>query len=299
MLISHAWLREWVRPNADIRALAERLTMGGLEVAAVTAAGPALGRRVVVGRVDTVDGVPGRPKLQACTVDVGGRAPRTVVCGAPNVEVGGKVAVALPGAKLPGLPGMTVAKRAIAGMESAGMICSPAELGLDERADGVLQLDADAAPGMPLADHLGLGDQILELELTPNRGDCLSVQGVAREVAALFGAKLRAPAGLDAKTTVTERTKLPVELRAPRACPRYAGRAVCGADLSARTPDWLMERLRRGGARSVNIAVDITNYVMLELGQPLHAFDLGKLRGASSCAKRKPAKNCACWTVRA
>lgn len=279
MLISHAWLREWVRPDIGVSALAERLTMGGLEVAAVAAAGPVLGRRVVVGRVDSLAALPGRAQLQACKVDVGGRRPVTIVCGAPNVAVDGKVAVALPGAKLPRLPGGTVTRRRIAGVESAGMICSAAELGLDERADGVLQLDTGAAPGMPLAEHLGLDDQILELELTPNRGDCLSVRGVAREVAALCGVPLRAPPGVDDQARVTGRERLPVELRAPAGCPRYVGRAVCGVDLAAKSPDWLTERLRRGGARSVNIAVDVTNYVMLELGQPLHAFDLGKLRG--------------------
>jgi len=279
MLISHAWLREWVRVDVDVGALAERLTMGGLEVAAVAAAGPALGRRVLVGRIDAVAAVPGRAKLKVCTVDVGRRAAITVICGAPNITVGDRVAVALPGAKL---PGGTVAKRVIAGVESNGMICSSAELGLDERADGVLQLDADAPPGRPLAEHLNLADQVIELELTPNRGDCLSVRGVAREVAALFGdagARLTPPRGIADNASVTDRAKLPVELRAPAACPRYVGRAVCGVDLSARSPDWLTERLRRAGARSVNVAVDVTNYVMLELGQPLHAFDMSKLTG--------------------
>lgn len=281
MLISCAWLREWVRPTLGVGALAERLTMGGLEVAAVEAAAPALGKRVIVGRIENIEAVPGRPKLQACTVDIGRRAPLVIVCGAPNIQVGGKVAVALPGAKLPGLPATaaTVARRRIAGVESAGMICASAELGLDERADGILQLDADAVTGRPLAGHLALDDQVLELELTPNRGDCLGVFGVAREVSALCGLQLRAPPGIDAKAAIASRAKLPVELRAPRACPRYVGRAVRGVDLSARAPDWLLERLRRGGARSVNIAVDITNYVMLELGQPLHAFDLAKLSG--------------------
>jgi len=276
MLISHAWLREWVRVDVDVGALAERLTMGGLEVAAVAAAGPALGKRVLVGRIDAVAAVPGRAKLKVCTVDVGRRARITVICGAPNITAGDRVAVALPGAKL---PGVTVAKRVIAGVESNGMICSAAELGLDERADGVLQLDADAPPGRPLAEHLNLADQVLELELTPNRGDCLSVRGVAREVAALFGARLTPPRGIADNASVTDRAKLPVELRAPAACPRYVGRAVCGVDLSARSPDWLTERLRRAGARSVNVAVDVTNYVMLELGQPLHAFDMRKLTG--------------------
>ena len=291
MLISHAWLREWVRPAAGpagLRALADALTMGGLEVAAVTAAGPALGKRVVVGRIAAIDAVPGRPKLKLCAVEVGRASPGplSIVCAAPNIGVGDKVAVALPGAKLPGAPGgpggpesATVEKRRIAGIESAGMICSAAELNLEERADGVLQLDADAVVGRRLDDHLDLGDQVLELELTPNRGDCLSVRGVAREVSALLGIPLRAPRDHATKTTVTSRMKLPVELRAPPACPRYAGRAVCGVDLRARAPDWLTERLRRCGARSVNVAVDVTNYVMLELGQPLHAFDLGKLSG--------------------
>lgn len=277
MLVSHAWLREWVRTEAGIGELSECLTLGGLEVAAVKAAGPPLhGKRVIIGRITACAAHPGRPRLKVCEVDVGRRAPLTMVCGAANAAAGDKVPVATAGAAL---PMQVVDKRRIGEIESAGMICSAAELGLEEHSDGVMQLDRDAPVGASVGDYLGLSDRVMELELTPNRGDCLGILGVAREVSALTGARLAAPPGHAAKVRATSRVRLPVELQAARGCPRYAGRAVRNIDLSARTPNWMAERLRRSGVRGVNVVVDITNYVMLELGQPMHAFDLERLAG--------------------
>ncbi|MDD9857662.1 MAG: phenylalanine--tRNA ligase subunit beta [Gammaproteobacteria bacterium] len=277
MLVSHAWLREWVRTEAGISELSERLTLGGLEVAAVEAAGPPLhAKRVIIGRIAACAPHPGRPRLTVCEVDVGRRARLTIVCGAANAAVGDKVPVATAGAQL---PMRVVDKRRIGEIESAGMICSAAELGLEEHSGGVMQLDRDAPVGAPVSDYLGLCDRVMEIELTPNRGDCLGILGVAREVSALTGARLAAPPGHAAKARTTSRARLPVELRAPRGCPRYAGRAVRNIDLSVRTPTWMAERLRRSGVRGVNVVVDITNYVMLELGQPMHAFDLERLAG--------------------
>ena len=227
-----------------------------------------------------------------CEVDIGKRARLTIVCGAANALVGGTVPVATAGAKLPGLEVQT---RTIAGVESAGMICSAAELGLEENSAGVMLLDEDAPIGASVGEYLDLSDSVMEIELTPNRGDCLGILGIAREVCALTGAKMRAPVSpvsgkravdtLDKAVAKMEKVRarstarLPVKLRAPRGCPRYVGRAVRNINMEARTPDWMTERLRRGGVRSLNVVVDVTNYVMLELGQPMHAFDMDKLAG--------------------
>ncbi len=298
MLVSHAWLREWVATRTDVRELAERLTLGGLEVASVQPAGPTLHKkRVVIGRIVRSDPHPhshpgtGARSLRVCEVDVGRRALLTMVCAATNALAGHKVPVATAGARLPAL---VVGARDIGGVASAGMICSASELGLEEQSDGVLVLDADAPVGASVGEYLGLSDFILEIELTPNRGDCLGILGIAREVCALSGAKMRArngrrpDAGSFAKVRATGTARLPVELRAPRGCPRYVGRAVRNVDVSARTPDWMRERLRRGGVRSLNVVVDITNYVMLELGQPMHAFDMDKLAGGIVVRMAKP-----------
>lgn len=275
MLVSHAWLREWVSPKISARALAERLTLGGLEVESVQAAGPALHKkRVIIGRIIASAPHPSAPRLNVCEVDVGRRANLRVVCGAANAEVGSVVPVAVVGAKLPGLE---VQARRIANIRSDGMLCSAAELGLEEHSDGVMLLDEDVAVGCALSEYLDLSDPVFQLALTPNRGDCLGILGVAREVAALTGTPLKARR--INRVAARGDARLPVELRAPRACPRYVGRAVRNIDMSARTPDWMAERLRRGGARGVNVVVDITNYVMLELGQPMHAFDMDKLAG--------------------
>ena len=293
MQVSCAWLREWVSGMPAARDLAERLTLGGLEVESILPAAMFAAKNnrgdVVVGEIVRIAQHPGAAKLQLCEVDIGRKSsPKNleIACGADNARLGMKVAVAMVGATL---PQMTIAEKTIGGRKSSGMICSAAELGLQETSsgasNGVMELDADAPCGKLLTDYLDLADDILSLELTPNRGDCLGLLGIAREVCALSGAKMRTDihrrriSGTIKKIRATDNTKLPIELRAPEQCPRYVGRAVRNINMRARTPDWMAERLRRGGVRGINAVVDITNYVMLELGQPMHAFDLEKLDG--------------------
>lgn len=274
MQISEQWLREWVDPALDAHGLAHALTMAGLEVESVEAAAPAL-PAVRVGRIAAARPHPERSALKLCDVDVGEAEHRPIVCGADNARQGLNVAVALPGAELP--DGTEVASRAVHGQSSEGMICSAAELGLSDEADSVMELDATARPGTLLTEHLGLDDTVIELDLTPNRGDCLSVLGIAREAAAVTDSPLTEPE--IARVTPDTEDTLAVRVDAPEACPRYVGRIIDGIAPSSESPDWLRERLRRSGVRSVSVLVDITNYVMLELGQPLHAFDLDPLEG--------------------
>ncbi|MFQ6024062.1 MAG: phenylalanine--tRNA ligase subunit beta [Acidiferrobacterales bacterium] len=280
MRISEKWLREWVSPKLDTQALAERLTLAGLEVSGLEPAGPDL-KGVVVGEVRSVASLAQAERLKLCTVDIGKpfrgkKRILDIVCGAPNVVVGMKAPVALPGITLP--DGVTVKEVEIRGTPSAGMLCSAAELGLAESAEGLLVLDPAAPTGQPVADYLALDDTVIDIELTPNRGDCLSVAGVAREVVALTGARLKGPVIKNVPAKSKRRFK--IRLQAQRDCPRYVGRAIEGIDPGAVTPIWMIERLRRSGVRSISPVVDVTNYVMLELGQPMHAFDLGKLNGS-------------------
>ena len=274
MKISEQWLREWVSPRLDTQTLAERLTLAGLEVGSIQPAAPKLDR-VVVGEILAVAPHPAADNLRLCRVRVGKGAEIDIVCGAANAAAGMKTPVALPGARLPN--GVAIEKSEIRGSVSHGMLCSAAELGLEESSQGLMLLGVGAKPGTPLEKYLALDDRILEIELTPNRGDCLSVAGIAREVAALTGAKLSAPKikGIPAKS----RRQIRVALDAPPDCPRYVGRAIEDIDPRAVTPDWMKERLRRAGVRSIHPVVDVTNYVMIELGQPMHAFDLEKLHG--------------------
>lgn len=275
MKISEQWLRRWVNPRLDTQALAERLTFAGIEVAAITPAAPTL-TQVVVGKILEVAPHPRAERLRVCSVDVGVRKPLTIVCGAANAASGMVVPVALVGARLPN--GTEINATEIRGVASAGMLCSPAELGLEETSDGLWELEEGIRPGSPLTDALRLDDQILEIDLTPNRGDCLSVVGVAREIAALTGARLRKRVTRD--TPVKSKKRLAVTLVAKQDCPHYLGQAIEGINPLARTPLWMRERLRRAGVRAVHPVVDVTNYVMLELGQPMHAFDLERLSGA-------------------
>ncbi|MBI5611920.1 MAG: phenylalanine--tRNA ligase subunit beta [Gammaproteobacteria bacterium] len=274
MKISEQWLREWVAPRLDTRALADRLTLAGLEVGTIAPAAPAL-ERVVVGKILAVAPHPQADRLRVCQVDAGQDRPLTIVCGAANAAAGLRVPVALVGARLPG--GAEIKHTEIRGVASAGMLCSAAELGLEEKSEGLWELDGNLKPGVSLTSALALDDQVLEIELTPNRGDCLSVAGVARELAALTGARLKAPVVKDA--TVKSKKRLSVTLAAKLDCPHYAGRVIEGLDPAARTPVWMQERLRRAGIRCIQPVVDVTNYVMLELGQPMHAFDLARLSG--------------------
>ena len=271
MKINEAWLREWVDPPQDSVAIAEILTLGGLEVDAVEPVAAAL-QGVVVGVVRAVEPHPDAERLALCRVD-DGHGEHSVVCGAPNVRVGLKTAYAPPGAALPG--GRRIERSAIRGIDSAGMLCSGAELGLGDDADGILELDAGAVPGTPLRDHLVLDDVVFDIGLTPNRGDCFCALGIARDLAVLTGTPLREHEWR--ATPAVDSAVLPIELLAPDACAVYAGRIIKGIDPAAVTPLWMHERLRRAGVRSIHPVVDITNYVMLELGQPMHAFDLAKL----------------------
>jgi phenylalanyl-tRNA synthetase beta chain len=274
MKISAAWLREWVSPKLDTSALAERLTDAGLEVASVTPVAPPL-KGVLVGEIITAEPHPAADRLRRCRVKIGPGQPVEIVCGAANAAAGMHVPVALPGTTLPN--GVTIEETEIRGVRSAGMLCSAQELGLGESSDGLMNLGATSRIGQSVAQLLALDDQILEVELTPNRGDCLSVMGVAREVAALTGAKLRMVQTKPIRATIARRVA--VKLAAAEDCPHYVGRVIEGIDAGATTPLWMKERLRRGGMRSLHPVVDVTNYVMLELGQPMHAFDLERLNG--------------------
>jgi phenylalanyl-tRNA synthetase beta chain len=274
MKFSEKWLREWVDPPVSTEELVEQLTMAGLEVDSVEPAGAGL-ESLLVGEVVSVDKHPDADKLRVCSVLAGQERPLQIVCGAPNVRVGGKYPLAPVGARLPG--DIKIKKSKLRGVESQGMLCSAQELGLSEDHDGLMTLPADARAGQQLQDLLGLDDNIIELDLTPNRGDCLGIEGIAREVGTLLRSAVTALDAAPVAVTVDDRFE--VEIQAPEACPQYLGRVIRGVDASARTPLWMQERLRRSGMRSLGPVVDVTNYVLLELGQPLHAFDLARLTG--------------------
>lgn len=275
MKISENWLREWVSPKLDTQALANCLTMAGLEVGAIERVAPDLDR-VIVAKIISIAPHPSADKLRICQVNIGEKKSLDIVCGAANAVIGMKAPLALEGAKLPN--GVVIKKSEIRGVASAGMLCSAVELGLADSSEGLLVLDSDAKVGASLSEHLGLNDVSLEVDLTPNRGDCLSVAGVARELAALTGAKLKKL--VLKKNAVKQHQRLKVKINATQDCPRYIGRILSGINSSAVTPGWMKEKLRRSGLRSIHPVVDVTNFVMLELGQPMHAFDLQKINGA-------------------
>src|SRR5882672_5079776 len=272
MKFSENWLRTLVNPPLPTRELAEAVTMSGVEVEQVELAAPPFDG-VVVGEVLKVERHPDADRLTVCQVNVGGKT-LTMVCGAPNVAPGIKAPAALPGANL---PAVSIKITKVRGVESHGMLCSAKDLGLAEGSAGLLILPPGAAAGSDVRKLLDLDDYLLTLKPTPNRGDCLSLLGVAREVAAVTGASLTAPETRTVRATATDR--LGVTLEAPQACPRYCGRLVKGVNPGAPTPDWMAQRLTRSGIRTISALVDVTNYVMLELGQPLHAFDAAKLEG--------------------
>ncbi|BAP44652.1 phenylalanyl-tRNA synthetase subunit beta [Pseudomonas sp. StFLB209] len=273
MKFSEQWLRGWVSPQVSRDELVARLSMAGLEVDSVAlVAGVFSG--VVVGEVLSTEQHPDADKLRVCQVSSGSETFQ-VVCGAPNVRPGLKIPFAMIGAQLPG--DFKIKKAKLRGVESNGMLCSAAELELGEGNDGLLELAADAPVGEDLRVYLQLDDASIEVDLTPNRGDCLSLAGLAREVGALYDApvtRVQVPAVAASHDEVR-----PVDVLAPQACPRYLGRVIRNVDLSRPTPLWMVERLRRSDIRSIDAAVDITNYVMIELGQPLHAFDLAEING--------------------
>jgi len=281
MRIPERWLRSMANPAEDTAALAHLLTMSGLEVESCEPVAPPF-EGVVVGVVRAVQKHPNADKLSLCTVETGrrGEAPLTVVCGAPNVRADMRVALARVGARLPGAEGADVEIRAakVRGVESQGMLCSARELGLSEDHSGILELPSDAPLGRDLREALALDDHVFDIKLTPNRADCLSVLGVAREVAALTGATLAAPRA--EPVAARNDARLPVRVLAPDLCGRFSGRVIRGVNAGAPTPEWMQQRLVRAGQRPISALVDISNYVMLELGRPTHIFDLDKVSGA-------------------
>ncbi|MBY5925784.1 MULTISPECIES: phenylalanine--tRNA ligase subunit beta [unclassified Halomonas] len=276
MKVSEQWLREWVSPQLSTQGLADQITMAGLEVDAVEPVAASFSDVVVAQVTDKVQH-PDADKLNVCQVDDGSGEPVQVVCGAPNVAVGQRIPFARVGAVLPG--DFKIKKAKLRGVESRGMICSASELGLEEgTSEGILVLPEDAPVGTALREYLALDDHTIEVDLTPNRGDCLSVQGLAREVGVLNRLGLTEPT-IDPVAARHDET-FPVRVEDAQRCPRYIGRLIKGVDISRPTPMWMIERLRRSGVRAIDPAVDVTNYVMLELGQPLHAFDRANLEGA-------------------
>ena len=275
MQFSEAWLREWVNPPVDSQQLAHQLTMAGLEVGSIEPAAPQFSA-VVVGEVVDCQPHPDADRLTVCQVSVGAETVLQIVCGANNVKAGIRVPTALEGAELPG--DFKIKATKLRGIQSAGMLCAATELGLAEQSDGLMILPADATVGEDFRQYLQLEDSILEVDLTPNRADCLSIRGIAREAALLNDSVCRQPESL--VTEITSEKTPAIQVDQPDACPRYLGRIIENVKPFAETPLWMQERLRRSGLRSLGAVIDITNYVLLELGQPLHAFDLEKIIGS-------------------
>jgi phenylalanyl-tRNA synthetase beta chain len=273
MQFSENWLRQFVNPAIDSEALSHALTMAGLEVETLEPVAAAFSK-VVVGEILSAEKHPDTDRLQVCSVNVGRAEPLQIVCGAQNARIGLKAPCALVGAEL---PGFNIKQAKVRGVESFGMMCSAKELGLAEDSSGLLELPEDTLAGQDIRELLDLDDKLFTLKLTPNRSDCLSIVGIARDVAALTGADIHLPkiteseVKCDGQKTVTVKEAI--------ACPRYTGRWISGVNASVKTPDWMVRRLERSGLRSISVIVDITNYVLLELGQPLHAFDATKLQG--------------------
>lgn len=274
MLVLESWLREVANPSLNTEELAHRLTMAGLEVEGVESVAPEFSG-VVVAEIKTIEQHPNADKLRICQVDAGTGELLQIVCGAPNAAAGIKVPLATIGAVLPG--NFKIGKSKLRGVESFGMLCSARELGITEDASGLLILDNQLTVGQNIREALQLNDKVFEIKLTPNRADCLSIYGVAREVAALTGVALKqfdfTPVPVEVQDT------LKVNVHAPDLCGRFAGRIIRGVNAKAATPEWMKTRLERAGQRSVSALVDISNYVMLELGRPTHIFDLNKING--------------------
>jgi phenylalanyl-tRNA synthetase beta chain len=266
--VPESWLRSFANPPISGQELADKLTMAGLEVESYEPLGPRVSG-VVVAEILAVGRHPNADKLTVCTVDAGGEKLQ-VVCGAPNVRVGMKAPLAKVGAKLPGIE---IKKAALRGVESNGMLCSERELGMSQDHAGLLELPKDAKPGTPI----GPDDHLMVFKLTPNRADCLSILGIAREVKAVTGAALFVPK--IEEVAAKSQAKHPVRITHPEGCGRFAGRVIRNVDAAAPSPQWMKERLERAGQRSISALVDVTNYVMLELGRPLHVYDLDKLKG--------------------
>ena len=282
MKFSEQWLREWVDLPVDSTTLLEQLTMAGLEVDGAEPAAPMLDG-VVVGKVLDKVQHPNADRLSVCTVDIGDGEPLQIVCGAANVYAGGTFPVATIGTTLPG--DLKIKKGKLRGEESHGMLCSGVELGIADTADGLLELDGELAPGTDITEALALDDLIIEVDLTPNRADCFSVTGIARDMAAYNGVVFAEPtadpvsAGSDAA--------YPAQAAPADGCPAFASRVIEGIDPAAQTPVWMAEALRRSGLRPLHPVVDVTNFVMLELGQPMHAYR-PRQTAAASCMRVSP-----------
>lgn len=273
MKISEQWLREWVDPSISTEDLGHQMTMAGLEIEAIEGvAGPFSG--VVVAEIISAEPHPDADKLRVCQVSTGTETVQ-IVCGAPNARVGLKAPLAIVGGVLPG--DFKIKQAKLRGAESCGMLCAEQELGLSDESDGLMELPADAPVGTDLRDYLQLDDQMMEIGLTPNRADCLGISGIAREVGLLNQMPVKELQYDKVKTSSDE--TFPVKVIAEDRCPRYVGRVIKGVDVSRPSPLWLQEKLRRCGLRSIDAVVDVTNYLLLELGQPMHAFDGDKLSG--------------------
>lgn len=274
MNISTTWLREWVNPDVSDEVLAEKLTMAGLEVDGIAPVAP-LFDGVVVGQVVSCEKHPNADKLSLCQVNIGQSDNLQIICGAPNVKQALKVVVATVGSKLPN--GLKIKKATLRGVESCGMLCSEAELGISDSHEGIMELSSDAALGESVRIHLDLDDQIIELDITPNRGDCFSVLGVAREVCASYDLTMPSPTY---KAEEKGSTDFATKVSNTKACPKYLTRVIKGINNTIETPQWMVQKLKRASQQIHSPVVDITNYVLLELGQPMHAFDLQKISGS-------------------
>ena len=273
MQFSEQWLREYTNPQIDTDQLSHLLTMAGLEVEDLDSVGAEF-THVVIAEIISAEKHPDADRLQVLKVNIGAAEPLQIVCGASNARAGIKAPCALVGAVL---PGFEIKQAKVRGVESFGMMCSEKELGLATESVGILELPSDAIVGQDIREFLGLNDKLFTLKLTPNRSDCLSIVGIAREVAALTGAPLKLPSAQPVKSSID--TKKAVHVADQEACAIYAGRLVQGVNAQATTPVWMVRRLERSGLHSISAIVDITNYVLLELGQPMHAFDAAKLNG--------------------
>ena len=274
MKFSESWLREWVNPSISREALSHQITMAGLEVDGVEAVAADFSG-VVIGEVVECGQHPDADKLRVTKINVGGSELIDIVCGAPNCRQGLKVAVAMVGAVLPG--DFKIKKAKLRGMPSEGMLCSYSELGINVESDGIIELPLDAPLGTDIRDYLQLNDAVIDVDLTANRADCLGMAGLAREVGVLNRQAVVEPQWQS--VTPTTDSQVTINVKAPAACPRYLGRVVKNVNVKAPTPLWMQEKLRRSGIRSIDPIVDITNFVLIEFGQPMHAFDLAKLTG--------------------
>ncbi|MGE8549765.1 MAG: phenylalanine--tRNA ligase subunit beta [Acinetobacter calcoaceticus] len=273
MKISENWLRTWVNPAIDSDTLSDQLTMLGLEVDELApVAKPFTG--VVIGEVLTVEQHPDADRLRVTTVNIGSGEPLQIVCGAPNVRVGMKAPVATIGAVLPG--DFKIKKGKLRGVESQGMLCGASEIDLEDKIDGLLELPADAPVGVNIREYLKLDDNVIDISITPNRGDCFSIRGIAREISVINKLEMIEPVINTVAATIADEKKVVISTEG---APRYLGRVVKNVNVKAATPEWMQQALSRSGIRTHSILVDVTNYVLMELGQPMHAFDLSKIEG--------------------